>query len=107
MGFAIYRSVKFASSAPVALIGGILRFGICSMIVINDKTFYDFPIMCGGCPFYLGNGKLEGGKESISGFCALFDKKKGYYSNIPSRCKKLFDKARTYPNGAKLVIVQK
>lgn len=52
-------------------------------------------------------GNLEGGKESISGFCTLFDKKKGYYSNIPSRCKKLFDKARTYPNGAKLVIVQK
>lgn len=27
MEFAIYQSVKFANSAPVALIGGILRFG--------------------------------------------------------------------------------
>lgn len=107
MEFVSYRSVKFASSAPVALIGDILRFGIYSMVVINDKTFYDFPVMCGGCPFYLDNGLLNGGKENISGFCTLFDKKKGYYSNIPDRCKKLFDKAKTYQNGAKLVIVQK
>lgn len=28
MEFAIYQSVKFANSAPVALIGGILRFGL-------------------------------------------------------------------------------
>ena len=28
MEFVSYRSVKFASSAPVALIGGILRFGL-------------------------------------------------------------------------------
>ena len=26
--FAIYQSVKFANSDPVALIGGILRFGL-------------------------------------------------------------------------------
>lgn len=77
MGFAIYRSVKFASSAPVALIGGILRFGICSMIVINDKTFYDFPIMYGGCPFYLGNGKLEGAKKVYPVFAPYSTRKRG------------------------------
>lgn len=80
---------------------------LVGMVTINDKTFYDFPLMCGGCPFYLGNGKMEGGKESISGFCTLFDKRKGYYSNIPKRCKDLFDKAKTYPNGSQLVITQK
>ena len=28
MEFVSYQSVRFASSAPVALIGGILRFGL-------------------------------------------------------------------------------
>ncbi len=77
------------------------------MVVINDKTFYEFPVMCGVCPFYLGNGKLEGGRESQSGFCTLFDKKKGVYSYIPSRCKELFGKAKMFPDGTKLVIVKK
>jgi hypothetical protein len=77
------------------------------MVVISGKTFYDFPYMCGGCPFYLGNGKMEGGKESTSGFCTLFDKRKGYYSNIPKRCKDLFDKAQTYPDKTELVITHK
>jgi DNA (cytosine-5)-methyltransferase 3A len=35
MEFAIYQSVKFASSAPVALIGGILRFGTYNMVILS------------------------------------------------------------------------
>ena len=35
MEFAIYRNVKFASSAPVALIGGILRFGTYNMVILS------------------------------------------------------------------------
>ena len=35
MEFAIYQSVKFANSAPVALIGGILRFGTYNMVILS------------------------------------------------------------------------
>lgn len=35
MEFVSYRSVKFASSAPVALIGGILRFGTYNMVILS------------------------------------------------------------------------
>lgn len=77
------------------------------MVTINGRTFYEFPFMCGECPFYLGNGRMDGGKESISGFCILFDKRKGQYSDPPKRCKDIFDKARTFPDGTQLVITQK
>lgn len=77
------------------------------MVTINGKNFYNVPYMCGGCPFYLGFGRATADKDSLSGRCILFDKKKGYYSNIPKRCKTLFDKALTYPDGKELVVVLK
>lgn len=63
--------------------------------------------MYGGCPFFLSFGKLDMGRDSSSGVCTQFDKKKSYYANIPKRCQDLFDKASQYPDGTDLVIVQK
>lgn len=77
------------------------------MISINGKTFHSIPYMCGECPFFLGNGKLQGMKESTKGICIQFDKRKNLYDSLPKRCAQLFEKAFTYPDGTNLVIVLK
>lgn len=52
-------------------------------------------------------GKMDANRDSSSGLCTQFDKRKSYYANIPKRCQDLFDKAQTYPDGTELVIVAK
>lgn len=77
------------------------------MIIINGKKFYDFPYICGHCPFFLSFGRGEGGRESQQGVCTLFDKSKGYASSRPKRCSEMFEKASTFPYGSELVLVAK
>ena len=66
-------------------------------ITINDIKFNEIPWSCGSCPAFLA------GSEDSGGFCIFFDKQKWRYSNIPSRCKKLFNKG--FQLGGDLVIV--
>lgn len=77
------------------------------MFKINGETFWSVPCMCGGCPFFLSFGKMDANRDSSSGLCTQFDKRKSYYANIPKRCQDLFDKAQTFPDGTELVIVAK
>lgn len=70
-------------------------------ITINDIRFVENPTFCGVCP------ALIMGRNDKKGFCFLFDKNKGYYDDKPKRCRDLFDKAFTYPDGSRLVIVAK
>ena len=77
------------------------------MVTINDKKFHEVPCMCGACPFFLGNGKKEGGRQSQTDFCVLFSKRKNFYGTLPKRCATLFGKAMAFPDGETLVVVAK
>lgn len=74
------------------------------MIYINNTPIYDMPGSCGTCPFF-----TSGSSQWVhpdGGLCFLFrDMHKGWA--LPRRCERLFKKAFTYPDGAKLVIVAK
>lgn len=72
---------------------------------INGKHFWEIPSCCGACPFYFYFGKARDMRESSSGFCSQFEKRKGYYDHIPKRCTDIFEKAFTFPEGSELVIV--
>lgn len=69
------------------------------MVTINGKTFCEVPPMCGNCPFL-----IVGGNDTM-GWCALFEKKKSKYANLPRRCTSLFERA--FQLGGELVIVAK
>lgn len=66
-------------------------------ITINGVKFTEIPCICSVCKFYLG------GKNDTAGFCMMFHKQKRKFDNIPSRCKKLFEKG--FALGGDLVIV--
>ncbi|MCF0183417.1 MAG: hypothetical protein HUK04_04175 [Bacteroidaceae bacterium] len=74
------------------------------MIKINGIKFYRKPLMCGECAAFL-NGSTERTVVYCKGTCLLFDKEKGYYSNIPKRCERLIGKGMGFPDGTELVIV--
>lgn len=75
------------------------------MLKINGKHFWEKPCYCGACPFYFGDGKTSDMRESSSGFCTQFERRKRYYDHIPKRCADIFKKAFTFPDGSELVIV--
>lgn len=68
-------------------------------MTINGKTFYEKPIMCGNCSFFLA------GRDDTMGYCTAFEKHKSRWANLPKRCVKLFAKA--FEMGGDLVIVTK
>lgn len=68
-------------------------------ITINGLTFYEPPVMCGGCPALI-IGRWEG-----KGFCLFFRKQKSRSDTIPKRCSKLFCKG--FAIGGDLVITLK
>ena len=72
------------------------------MVTINGKKFYEFPTCCYSCPFF-----LPWGDYTEKGTCTLLSITKNKYSNLSKRCSGIFDKARTYPDGAELVLVAK
>ncbi len=71
------------------------------MVYINGLPFHHFPLRCYDCPFFANGGIIN------KGICILFDKQKNKYDSPPKRCQQLFDKAETFPEGTKLVIVIK
>lgn len=71
------------------------------MVTINGETFHSFPTYCNLCPFL-----LSWGTRSSRGTCTLFGIQKNKYSDLSRRCRELFEKAGSYPDGAELVIVQ-
>lgn len=71
------------------------------MVYINGKPFSSFPEYCYVCPFFLDWGTGEKGTRT------LFSKTKNKYDNLTKRCQRMFDKAKTFPDGAELVLVAK
>ena len=74
-------------------------------ITINGVEFNGIPCMCGVCPWYSDGGYSVIDKTHYRGFCSQFRKRKRRYDNIPSRCRKLFEKG--FAIGGDLVIVIK
>ena len=68
-------------------------------ITINGTVFHEIPCICGTCKFFLA------GSNDKRGFRVTFEKQKRVYDNVPSRCKKLFEKG--FAIGGDLVIVYK
>lgn len=78
------------------------------MVYINGNAVYDVPRFCGECTSYLSFGTQLGIGNAIDlGLCKLFDKQKRYWDNPPKRCKEIFEKAFTFPEGENLVITEK
>ena len=71
------------------------------MVYINGTRFNSFPECCYVCPFFLAWGAGE------KGTCTLFHKTKNKYNNLSKRCQRMFDKAKTFPDGTALVLVAK
>ena len=72
------------------------------MVYINGTQFEIFPECCYACPFF-----LDWGQHQQRGTCTLFEKRKNKYDDLSNRCREIFDKAKTFPDGSELVIVQK
>jgi len=72
------------------------------MIYINNTPFYDEPGSCGTCAFFLSGGSQM--CPSDKGICTLFSEEHHTYIYPPRRCKKIFKKAFSFPDGARLVI---
>lgn len=68
-------------------------------VTINGLNFHETPCSCGSCPALLA------GRADKGGFCTFFEIQKWKYNNVPSRCKKLFNKG--FQIGGNLVIVIK
>lgn len=75
------------------------------MIEINGFKFYDEPGSCGSCPVF-SNGATHMSPGAKIGHCLIFDEWHHSWCNVPPRCRKLFKKAMTYPEGTKLAIVK-
>lgn len=80
------------------------------MITINDKDFYEEPASCGTCPFLFVPGRdapsfFPTGKIGKC-HCVQFDEWHHTWAGVPLRCKKLFKKAFSMPDGSVLVIVK-
>lgn len=71
------------------------------MVYINGKVFDDFPECCYACHFF-----SDCGQDQQRGWCTLFEKRKNKYDALSNRCRKIFDKAKTFADGSELVIVQ-
>ena len=71
------------------------------MFYINGKKFNSVPECCYVCPFFLVWGAEK------KGTCTLFHKTKNKYDNLTKRCQRMFDKAKTFPDGTELVLVAK
>lgn len=77
------------------------------MVWINGTEFQRKPLCCYECPFFLHFGMMDGRRESQRGSCTLFGMNKNAYANLAKRCRTLFDKAFTYPDGEQLAIIMK
>lgn len=74
-------------------------------VFINDTKFTEEPGSCEACPFFF-NGRSElTPRASAKGWCKLFDEMHNSWRETPRRCRKLFKKAATYPDGTHLAIV--
>lgn len=71
------------------------------MVYINGRVFEYFPEFCYACPFF-----SDWGQNKQRGTCTVFEKRKNKYEALSNRCRKIFDKAKTFPDGSELVIVQ-
>lgn len=83
------------------------------MITINNVAFHEEPGSCGTCPFLFIPGKdapsflPSGGDSSGKHHCTLFDEWHHSWAGCPRRCRKLFRKAFSFPDGYKLVITNR
>lgn len=64
---------------------------------INGLTFRDNPVFCGHCPAYIKG-------DAHNGWCAWFSLHKHQWDKVPSRCKKLFDKAFSMGDGEYVIV---
>lgn len=74
------------------------------MVTINGETLYNNPGSCGTCPFFYNGATHLQPVGSQKGYCRMFDEMHKSYINPPARCKKLFNKAFSMPEGSTLVI---
>lgn len=72
----------------------------------TNIRFSEMPGYCGGCPAGVFGNPHYG---TAVGYCALFEKRKTYYSLPPKRCKQIIEKGLTLSEGEtdkELVLVE-
>lgn len=78
------------------------------MRTLNGQAFYDEPTSCGTCPFFY-NGATDAPSavqcRSERGHCRLWNEMHKTWRSVPPRCKKLFKRLMSYPDGGTYVIV--